>query len=206
MATVDDILAGAAPADTPLTAFVGPLPADPRVVVGLDPADYLHLGAALGREYDGRHAVLTVRTTALVAGPSLGDAPASTVFTTDKFLLTAAIEPRTARSSMMMSFNQPTVYSAGMQPYVFRYSGTVLINKLDGDGRNAFFKIYKQYLRASAGLVGEQRRSVPWIVDLAYRDAVRSGYVLDMTMSINALEPTKADLTFSLYVISDHFI
>ena len=107
---------------------------------------------------------------------------------------------------MMMSFNQPTVYSAGMQPYVFRYSGTVLINKLDGDGRNAFFKIYKQYLRASAGLVGEQRRSVPWIVDLAYRDAVRSGYVLDMTMSINALEPTKADLTFSLYVISDHFI
>jgi len=232
MGSIDDVLSGTGPDDTDLTQ--GPQVSssdDYEIVLGYDPADYRHLGAAMGAEYDKVPATLVVRdigdaataqegiidaaSTALaqvlpfplglVANAGLEIALSPIVFITDKLILTSAVEPRSARSAMVMSFNQPTVYTSGMQPYIFRYAGHVLINELDGDGRNQFYAAYREYLRASASLVGAERQTMPWVVELTFRDMFRAGYVVDLSMSINAAEPSKADISFTLFVIDDRF-
>jgi hypothetical protein len=231
MGSIDDVLTGSGPGDTGLTQGPSPQPAplESGVVFGYDVADYTHLGAALGSEYDEQHASITVREVSGVrasTGKAVGEAIEKTlpflygavfsagaqatisdvVYVTDKFMITSAVEPRSSRSTMVMSFNQPTVYTAGMRAYIFRYSGHVLINKRDGDGRNDFYTLYRKYMRASAGLVGTDRRSFPWLVELTFRDMLRRGYVLDASIGINALEPTKGDISFTLFIVDEQFL
>jgi len=225
---IQDVLDGIGPSDTALTYSAAlPVPPDYNPVLGFDPADYTHLGATTGSVYDDSHATLTVRGIhqaasvavaesalkqalpfpfGILAAAGLESTMSGIVLLTDKFLITSATEPRAARAAMVMSFNQPSVYSAGMRPYVFRYAGHVLINQLDGDGRNRFYAFYRKYLRASAGLVGRDRRAFPWLVELKYRDMLRTGYVSDLGLSINALDPSKGDMNFTMFVVADSFV
>jgi hypothetical protein len=176
-----------------------------------------HFGAAFGRDYDGEHMTLIVRETGFgglakkVAGQLIpiqwgGLAVQNDlIFVTDKFLVEAASEDRSCRFVPLFTFGQTIGYSSGDNPYVFRYSGKLLINKLDGDSRNQFDAMYRKYLRASSNLRGKKHVAIPWVVEANYRDMYRKGYIIDCSISVNSMQPAMAELSFSMFVIEDRF-
>lgn len=179
--------------------------------------DAAHIGSAFSGGYDGEHMTLVVRETGAggLAKKVIGQNIPITlgglalqndiIFVTDKLIVESASEDRSCRLAPLFSFGQPLVYSSGDNPYVFRYSGKLLVNKLDGDSKNQFYSMYKKYLRASSNLAGKNRTVVPWVVELNYRDMYRKGYVVDCNISVNSMQPVMAELTFSLFVIEDRF-
>jgi hypothetical protein len=157
--------------------------------------DVSHVASTHGTGYDDKHAALTVHKVHAVG--------AEPVFATDKFLLAQSQEMRASRAGPTFTHGQPVVYTSGRRPYLFIYSGSLLISRLTGDGRQAFQAAYDTYLRASAQLVGKARVAMPWMATLTFRDRSRTGYLTSVEMSINSLEAGRADLNFAMFVINE---
>lgn len=179
------------------------------------PLDVAHVGSTFGNGHQDQFAILSVwqinpsstkagnQTSGTVGGAVR---EAELVFSTDKFLLASASELRSSRAAPVFTFGQPLVFTAGRRPYIFNYSGHLLISRIDGDGRNQFYEVYDQYLRASANLIGSDRAQLPWIVELAFKGGFRRGYVTNIDIALEGTTSGKADFSFSLFVVQDGYI
>lgn len=178
------------------------------------PADVAHVGSTFGDGHQDQFAVLSVwqinppRGAGTLGDPRAGPAFQSSelVFSTDKFLLVSVSEMRASRAAPIFTFGQPLIYSSGRRPYSFTYSGHLLINQIDGDGRNNFHRMYEDYLRVSANPAGSGKVVLPWIVELAFRGGFRRGYMTNVDISLDGMTAAKADFSFSLFVIQDGYI
>jgi len=200
MSALGDIQAGVNFGTTNLIQSAAKLQANPNLVafaVRNNPA----IGAAYD-VYDDAVATLVVEQQQQGPSPSGGlTINSGVVYATDKFLVTSTVEAPKSRFVPTFSFGAPSVYTAGSDTTMLQISGHTLINREDGDGHNALYEAWQQYLRAGAQLIGSKRRADPWLVQFEYRDMIRRGYLIAMNQAVNAAVPAQGELALSMFVI-----
>lgn len=128
------------------------------------------------------------------------------VFATDNFLMTSFVELDSERFIPVYNFSTPVVQtssSSGRSTRVYNYQGTLLFNSIEGSSYAEFQIAYLDWLRASACLVGTDRQLVPYVVELTYRDQIRRGYLLSLTIDHAATVEHGVSFSFTLFVVHE---
>lgn len=174
-----------------------PSPGDrPELEVRQTPA----VGAAF-RNYEDNFAVLSVRRV------SDGEVE----FETDRFILQSAMESRSYRQTPTYTFGESLIFTSPVpQVRVYQYSGVILSNTDDGDVRSEQWGNWRKYMSMSRGVVGKEvepnsPQESPLIVDITFRDMIRSGYMISFATDLDAQNPTRAGLDFSMFITSEAF-
>lgn len=145
---------------------------------------------------DGRHTVLSVRN--LTSG--------ATVFSSDQFIISRVSETRMFRHSPIFTFGQPQVFTPNVRAIrSYQLAGYVLLDHVSGDTRNQLWKRWDSTLRASAMLVGKERQESPHILDISYRNCLRSGYLTDFQLTPQSQTENQVDLTMSMFIVTESF-
>lgn len=152
------------------------------------------LGAAFRDRWDGFPATIEVIDTETNA----------VVQRFDQFLLTGENEAQSERADPVYTFATTSVFTSGRQPRIYVYQGVLLLTQKDGNTRNALSEFYQKYWRASACLVGEERRRAPYHARMSFRGIYRHGFVISFDTTVVAEIPTVANVAFSMFVFDEY--
>lgn len=128
------------------------------------------------------------------------------VFATDQFLLDNLQEGDAERYTPVYNFGTAVVQTSpesGRQPRVYQYAGSLLMSEVEGSDFLKWQVAWDEYLRATRNVVGGARRSLPYVVELSFRDQLRRGYLISMSQGTNSLLPGQGTLAFSMFVIHE---
>ena len=154
------------------------------------------VGQTYQEGYSQNHAVVSVRE--LSTGNIL--------IASDRFIITEVSETRTMRNDPVFGFGQPLNQTSGrLVPTVFVFSGRILVNGIEGDFRNTWWTQWHKYWSVSAGLVGPKRGVSPYITDITYRNAIRSGYITQFRTGLTGDLPNESDFQFNMFLVSEAF-
>lgn len=168
------------------------------------------------RDYDSKHAVLTVRES-----PRLGTTAqpefarflesleqqarfptGKIVFATDNFLMSFVSEQDTERMVPVYNFGPAFVQTTGdhgRQPRLFNYGGMLLINDVEGSAFTEFRLAWEKYLRMSVQT--ESTNLVPLVCELTYRDQIRRGYLTRVDYTLQSQQPGMVQFNFTMFVV-----
>lgn len=158
------------------------------------------VGSTYG-EYDSNFAVLSSCVT------SSGEQ----VFATDQFVLMNISENRAYRNVPIYTFGKPLLFSPDVANVrVFEYTGVILNNQLDGDVRNQQWQNWNRYLSLTQAVIGKNPESInpeesPLIMNLTFRNMIRTGYLLNFRTNVDANLPTQSTFGFSMFITSESF-
>lgn len=128
------------------------------------------------------------------------------VFATDHFLMDALTEPDSERFSPVYNFATPFVQSSsssGRSARIYQYQGSLLASAVEGSAYAAFRAGWDDWLRVSALVGGEARRTIPYVAELTYRDQIRRGYPVAVQFDRAAQHPSRVGLGLSLFVVHE---
>jgi hypothetical protein len=164
------------------------------------PTDSIRIPATLAATpggYDEEHTLFTVREI------STG----KTVLSTDQFIVEQCSESRSYRYAPIFTFGQPQVFTPNVRAIrIFQFAGYTLLNHVDGDTRNSLWAQWNDTLRAAKMLTGPDRQKSPYILDVQYRNCLRTGYLTDFQQTPQSNAENQVSLGMTLFVVSEKFL
>lgn len=175
-------------------------------------------------EYDQRHAVLIIREAPRI-GATLSNKDGASlrryleakelryrsptgriIFATDHFLLDAITERDQERMSISYSLGRPTAQTSsasGRSARIYSHVGHLLSNAIEPSALTEWRDAWDTYVRASRLVRGHEntQRAVPLIAEVYWRDQFRRGYLTRTVIDMNALEDSRAVVSFDMFVI-----
>lgn len=116
------------------------------------------------------------------------------------FIMAGLSEVEADRMAPVFTFGAPIVYTGGKRPKVYSYQAFFLLNKRDGDLREAFINQYMTLMRARK-LTSAGEDVYVW---LSYRDRNVYGTLMNLDLGAMSSQPGYVTATFSLFVFSEH--
>lgn len=118
----------------------------------------------------------------------------------DYILIQSVLENYTERHSPYYSLSSPIMMTSGSDAKIFKYTGVVLVNQLDGDQKSRFYRAYENFLRASASV----SLTDPIEVVLRYRDQVRHGYLTNLSTIVVSASPNQIGIDLTMFVTKQY--
>lgn len=115
------------------------------------------------------------------------------VYATTDFALTQVQEQEAEKYQIIETFGDDIVYFHGKRPTVYSFSGN-LLNTVDNQWKNNFYTKYKEIMRGTKCAENKTRAY------LFYDDILVEGYMLNLSMSMNAQETKVVPFSFSMFI------
>lgn len=122
-----------------------------------------------------------------------------TTFNYSNFIAQAIVEARQEKSQIVETFGEPYIFFYGEKPRVLNVQG-LLMNTLDFNWKNEFWKNYEHYLRGTKLVELDAR------LYLYYDDQIVEGYILDAQASHDSNLPYHVPFTFTMFVTAHTFL
>lgn len=120
-------------------------------------------------------------------------------FNYSNFIAQAIVEARSEKSQIVETFGEPYIFFFGEKPRILNVQG-LLMNTLDFNWKNEFWKNYEHYLRGTRLVELDAR------VYLYYDDQIVEGYILDAQASHDSGLPYHVPFNFTVFVTAHTFL
>lgn len=125
--------------------------------------------------------------------------PEGSTFNYSNFIAQQVIDARTEKQQIVETFGEPYVFFYGEKPRIMQVQG-LLMNTMDFNWKNEFWKNYENYLRGTKLVEMDAR------VYFYFDDQIVEGYVLDAQASHSADFPYHVPFQFTLFVTAHTYI
>jgi hypothetical protein len=125
--------------------------------------------------------------------------PEGSTFNYSNFIAQRIIEARSEKSQVVETFGEPFIFFYGEKPRILNVQG-LLMNTLDFNWKNEFWRNYETYLRGTK-LVEHNARMY-----LYYDDQIVEGYLLDANAQLDANLPYHVPFSFTLFVTAHTYL
>ncbi len=147
-----------------------------------------------GDQDDGKYLVLSVRDVNTN----------NIVYLIDRIILSAASETWTFRHTTQMSFFAPQVYATdNVYPQLFQFTGHLILSHVDASELSKFRADLSAWLLPSTQVLN---RSVPFICDITFKNCLRSGYITQLDLEMDANNQNQINIAFSLFVVNEVYL
>lgn len=157
---------------------------------------------------DGKEIALTDSgaTQTVNSGSIRGDLPelrgepsAGSTFNYSNFIAQQIVDSRSEKQQIVETFGEPYIFFYGEKPRIMQVQG-MLMNTLDFNWKNEFWKNYENHLRGSKLVESDSR------IYFYFDDQIVEGYVLDAQASHSADFPYHVPFQFTLFVTAHTYI
>jgi hypothetical protein len=125
--------------------------------------------------------------------------PEGSTFNYSNFIAQQVIDARTEKSQVVENFGEPYIFFYGEKPRIMQVQG-LLMNTLDFNWKNEFWKNYENYLRGTKLVELDAR------IYFYFDDQIVEGYMLDASASHSADMPYHVPFQFTIFVTGHTYI
>jgi hypothetical protein len=125
--------------------------------------------------------------------------PEGTTFNYSNFIAQRIVESRSEKQQIVETFGEPFIFFFGEKPRVLSVQG-LLMNTLDFNWKNEFWKNYETYLRGTRLVQLDAR------IYLYYDDQIVEGYMLDAQATHDSTLPYHVPFSFTLFVTAHTYM
>jgi hypothetical protein len=125
--------------------------------------------------------------------------PEGSTFNYSNFIAQQVIDARTEKSQVVETFGEPYIFFYGEKPRIMQVQG-LLMNTLDFNWKNEFWKNYENFLRGTKLVELDAR------IYFYFDDQIVEGYMLDAQASHSADFPYHVPFQFTLFVTAHTYI
>lgn len=125
--------------------------------------------------------------------------PDGSTFNYSNFIAQQVVDARAEKSQVVETFGDPYIFFYGEKPRIMQVQG-LLMNTLDFNWKNEFWKNYENYLRGTKLVELDAR------IYFYFDDQIVEGYMLDASASHSAEMPYHVPFQFTLFVTAHTYI
>lgn len=122
-----------------------------------------------------------------------------TTFNYSNFIAQRIVESRSEKQQIVETFGEPFIFFYGEKPRVLSVQG-LLMNTLDFNWKNEFWKNYETHLRGTRLVQLDAR------IYLYYDDQIVEGYMLDAQATHDATLPYHVPFSFTLFITAHTYM
>ena len=125
--------------------------------------------------------------------------PEGTTFNYSNFIAQQIVDARAEKSQVVETFGEPYIFFYGEKPRIMQVQG-LLMNTLDFNWKNEFWRNYEKYLRGTRLVELDAR------IYFYFDDQIVEGYMLDASASHSADLPYHVPFQFTLFVTAHTYV